>query len=350
MRIVHRDRKAGLVKVVPEVLDDLYHLAQIVRPRDRVRALTFRTAEVDDDVERRGKAEKRKMVLTLEVEDVEFHEFSDRLRIHGVITDGPQDHGLHHTFNVEADGRGDLSIVKPDGWHKTDLERLDRAAKEAQQPLLFILAIEDDEATLAAVHHYGVREVSSIQMGGRGKMYETKGKDGFFDEVRTRVVTTRPPEAPLIVVGPGWTRERFIDHLRERAPEHAGGLSTEGTGQGGIVGVHEAIRRGVLQRVVKDHALTRDTELMDRLLAEIARGAGLAAYGPQETLQALEVGAVDTLLVTDRLVREGRADDALRRAEETATAVHVLAEAHDAGKRLGGFGGVAALLRFRIDA
>lgn len=349
MKVLQRDPKASSVKVVPEILDDLYHLAQVVRPGDKARALTFRTAELTDDVERRGKVEKKKMVLTLDVENVEFHEFSDRLRIHGVITEGPQDHGLHHTFNLEADGRNDLTIIKPDGWTKTDLDRLKQAEEDARKPLLYILAIEDDEATLATVHHYGVREVSSTTTSGRGKMYDTKGKDGYFDDVLQRVTTTRPPEAPLIVVGPGWTRERFIDHLKQKAPEHGKGVTTDGTGQGGMVGVHEAIRRGVLQRVVQDHAVTRDTELFDRLLGEIAGGRGLGTYGPAETHRALELGAVETLLVTDRLVREQQVEPELRLAEQTGTKVHVLAESHDAGKQLAGFGGIAALLRFKVD-
>lgn len=190
MKVVHRDHKHHTIKVIPEVLDDLYHLAQLVAPGDLVRASTYRTPELTDDVERRGKIEKKRMTLTLEVQDVEFHAFSDRLRIHGVIKEGPQDLGLHHTFNVEADGRDDLAITKPHPWRGHALDRLKRAQEEAGRPVLFILAIEEDEATLAEVLQHGVREVSTVSTSGRGKMYEQKGPSGFFDEVVLRVTST----------------------------------------------------------------------------------------------------------------------------------------------------------------
>lgn len=349
MKVVLRDGKRGLVKMIPEVLDDLYHLAQLIRPGDRAKALTFRTPEIDDDVERRGKIEKKRMVLTLEVQTVEFHAFSDRLRIHGVITEGPQDLGLHHTLNIEADGRGDLTIIKPGGWRRHEHERLDRAEKEAGRPVSFILAIEEDEATLAEVLQHGVREVSTVTVSGRGKMFVQKGKDGFFDEVLLRVTSVRAPSAPLVVVGPGWTRERFVEFLKKSDPAQGNAVFTDGTGQAGMVGVHEAIKRGVLTRVVQDHAVARETELFERVLREIAKPNGLATYGAAEVPAAVKMGAVEVLIVLDRMVREGTADDVLAAAEQSGTEVHVISEGHEAGKGLAGLGGIAGVLRFRIE-
>ncbi|MBW3582000.1 MAG: mRNA surveillance protein pelota [Euryarchaeota archaeon] len=350
MRKVNEDRKAGVIKLIPEVLDDLYHLAQLIDKRDRVRAMTWRTPEIKDEVERRGKIEKKRMHLTLEVEDVEFQPFSDRLRVHGVIVEGPQDLGAHHTFNIDADGRNDLAIQKPGGWRQHHRDRIKEAEESARQPRLYILAIEDDEATLAEVRAYGAREVAVVRKSGGGKMYEEKGKDGYLPEVVELVAQSRDPSAPLIVVGPGWTRERLVERLRETQPDHMSGVITEGTGQAGMVGVHEAIRRGLVQRVVQDHAIARDTDLFERLMAEIAKSSGLAAYGVEEVHHALGLGAVETLLITDRAIKSGDFDELLERAEETRTHVHVLSTEHEAGERLHHFGDVAAHLRFAVAA
>lgn len=352
MKLVHQDRKLNLIKLVPQVLDDLYHLAQLVEPGDRVGSVTFRTPELTDDVERRGKLEKKRMYLVLEVTDVEFHEFSDRLRIHGTIAEGPQDLGSHHTFNVEADGQTDIKIIKPGGWKKHHLDRVKEAQEQAKQPRLYILAVEEDEATLAEVRAYGAREVATKRSSGHGKMFSAKKQDNkggdFMDEVMELVTASRDPSAPLIVVGPGWTRERVVDELRKHHREHGKDLLTEGTGQAGMVGVHEAIKRGLVERVVKDHAIARDTALFEQVLTEIAKDTGLAAYGPEDTRRALQMGAVETLLVTDVMVRTHKVDKELALAEKAGSHVHVLAETHEAGERLRGFGGIAALLRFAI--
>src|SRR5439155_1319760 len=80
--------------------DDLWHLHNLVLPGDQVRASTYRREEVKTDKVRPERGEKVRVTLTIRVESVEFQAFSDRLRITGVIVEGPQDLGRHHTLNV----------------------------------------------------------------------------------------------------------------------------------------------------------------------------------------------------------------------------------------------------------
>ncbi|RLF40325.1 MAG: mRNA surveillance protein Pelota, partial [Thermoplasmata archaeon] len=74
MRVVFKDLKKGIVKLIPENMDDLWHLYNIIDKGDLVRALTFRTAEQKGDKIRTKKGEKKPMVLTIRVENVEFHD------------------------------------------------------------------------------------------------------------------------------------------------------------------------------------------------------------------------------------------------------------------------------------
>ena len=86
MKIIFKDPKSGEIKLVPENLDDIWHLYNIIEEGDLVRAVTFRTAEGEKaDKLRAKKAEKKKMKLGICVEKVTFHEFSNRLRIQEVM-------------------------------------------------------------------------------------------------------------------------------------------------------------------------------------------------------------------------------------------------------------------------
>ena len=96
MRVLHRDPKTGEIKMRVENPDDLWHLHNLLLPGDLVRASTTRREEVKSDKVRPERGEKVRVTLTIRVEGVEFQAFSDRLRITGVIEEGPQDLGRHH--------------------------------------------------------------------------------------------------------------------------------------------------------------------------------------------------------------------------------------------------------------
>src|SRR5207302_1888929 len=170
MRVLHRDPKTGEIKVRVENPDDLWHLHNLLQPGDLVRASTYRREDVKTDKLRPERGEKVRVTLTIRVEDVEFQAFSDRLRISGVIVEGPQDLGRHHTLNVGVEDV--LSIIKT--WRTHELRRIDEAVAAAQNPLVAFLALDDEEALIAQLRQYGVRELSKIRAPGHGKMFPSR--------------------------------------------------------------------------------------------------------------------------------------------------------------------------------
>jgi len=93
MKVLLKDENAGKIKLLVESIDDLWHLNHLIQEGDLAYALTYRREESQSDKLRSERGEKRRMYLGLEVETVEFHDFADRLRVHGTIKEGPQDIG-----------------------------------------------------------------------------------------------------------------------------------------------------------------------------------------------------------------------------------------------------------------
>ncbi|HVL86440.1 MAG TPA: mRNA surveillance protein pelota [Candidatus Thermoplasmatota archaeon] len=349
MKVVARDPRERLVKLLPENLDDLWHLHQLVRPGDLVRMVTWRRMELPDDKLRGEKAEKKPMLLGVRVERVEFHEFANRLRILGTIEEGPQEHGAHHTLSVEP--RDELSIVKKE-WPAHDHERIDEAVAAARRPLLTVVAMDDGEATVAVLHHYGIREAATIRGPGTGKRSaeDPSARGRYFAQVRDAVQLARPTDGPLLVVGPGFAPAAFHRFLAETAPEHAKRSLVQATGSAGRAGIQEALARGIVERLDATARVAQETRLVERFLAEVGRGAGLAAYGAAEVERALGLGAAETLLVTDLAVRERGAEALLGKARSVRAQAHVISTVHEAGKRLEAMGGAGALLRYKLPS
>ncbi len=351
MKRLKYDVSGGYLRLGIETLDDLWHLRNLLQNGDLVTMDTFRTAETSTDKLREGKQEKKRMRLGVRVESVEWHDFDDHLRIHGVIEVGPQDLGRHHTHIVRDDPGVQVDIQKPPPLTRWVLDLVDQAKNAAQAPQVVLLAIDDSEAQFAVLRGYGLQWLGTLAAGGQGKQFKgsAAAKKAFYDEATGTLKTLRvSPDVACIVVGPGWWREEFIDHVQSKDPELAKGILTDGTSQGGRGGVQEALRRGLIERVARDHRIHWETQKVEEIMARIAKGDGLVAYGPDEVHQAVTAGAADEVLITDRAVREGRFEPVLRQAEATRCAVHIVASGHDAGHRLEQFSGVAALLRFAL--
>jgi len=155
----------GEISLIPETLDDLWHLKYILEPEDVVFAYTKRRVEGTTDKLRPEKAEKRTVRLGIFVEKVEFHMFSNRLRVHGIISNG-MDTGAYHTLNIEEGTN--LSIVKL--WKKDQLERIEEAVIASRHPRVIIATIEEGEGSIGVVRQFGVEEVSSLRQSlGKGE-------------------------------------------------------------------------------------------------------------------------------------------------------------------------------------
>ena len=347
MKVIFKDLKHGEIKLVPENLDDIWHLYNIVDEGDLVRAVTFRTDEQKDDKIRSKKAEKKRMKLGVRISEIKFHGFSDRLRLHGKIEEGPQDLGSFHTLNITADNMDSLSIIKEE-WKDHQLLRIDEAVKLRNQALITFISLDDDTSTIAVLRQSGVQWITDIDSRRSGKMFESKDTEHeYFGEIISVVKTNKTKDSIIVIVGPGFTKEHFIKYGREKEPQIFEKCIVHGTGEPGMNGIQEAIKTGIIEQITKENRVVFETSLIEKLFEEIKKD-GLATYGTDEVKNAILNGAVDRLLITDIMVRNDVGEELLRLAKQNNSEFTIINTIHEAGKKIEGLGGVAALLRFKF--
>jgi protein pelota len=122
----------------------------------------------------------------------------------------------------------------------------------------------------------------------------------------------------------------------------------ENTNQVGMAGIQEALKRGVVTRLIKDARVGLETEMVEKFLIEISKN-GSFAYGNSELEDAFKLGAVETLLITNEHVRTKDGAALLDKAKATGAQVMVISTVHEAGKKMVGFGGAGAILRYKIQ-
>ncbi|MCX9011164.1 MAG: mRNA surveillance protein pelota [Candidatus Methanoperedens sp.] len=346
MRVLKKELRfdEGEISLIPESLDDLWHLKYILEPKDIVYAFTKRRIEGATDKLRPEKADKKTVRIGIQVEKVEFHRFSNRLRVHGIIVDGI-DLGAYHTLNIE-EGMN-ISIVKK--WKSDQLERIKEAEIAARRPKVIIVTIEEGEACIGVVRQFGVEETSCIRQSlGKG---EGNRRNEFFGELASQLKWAAEKVEAVILAGPGFTKEDFLEFLRTREAELAKKIVLEDTASIGISGFQEVLRRGAVDRIMQESRIGREANLIEELMKEISIG-GKAVYGMAEVRNAQSLGAIETLLITDELLRTEREknsiDDFLKDVEHAQGKIVIFSTEFEPGKKLEYLGGIAALLRFKV--
>lgn len=328
----------GEIRLFPESVDDLWHLRHLISPGNLVFATTFRSVEAASDKIRPEKAEKRPVRLGIRVERVEFSEHGIRLRLAGIIEHGV-DTGAYHTINVETGF--EISVIRL--WRPIDLERIERAVKASVYGVIHILTIEEGEAELFRLRQYGPESVITMTAGS-GKGGETDTRAGFFESVLSPVSAI---SGPLIIAGPGFIKDDFVKFAKNRSCQAAERSIVAETRRIGRGAVQEVIGKGVLDTMINDLQLSREVKMMDEVLLRISQD-GAVAYGQSEVKEAIELGAVEQVLVADTLLHNEEITRLIQKAEAMRATVVVLSSGFEPGERLIALGGIAALLRYRL--
>jgi protein pelota len=355
MRIADRETvesRRERITVVPESLDDLWHLTYILEPGDLVSGDTTRRIQRDDDKMRDTGGKREPMWIQIEVTDVEFAKFANRLRVGGEIVDCSREDqlGFHHTLNIED--HDELTIEKV--WQVDQLERLQEAVEAAEQPDVAIVTVEEGQAHVHTVAQYGVEERATIT-GTTGKGEYARGREELFSELAS--IVQRLDVAAIILAGPGFTKQDALEYIEDNAPEAAEKIQVVDTASVGDRGVHEVLKRGAVDRIQTETRISKEAEFIDELMARIAEGAKVA-YGIDEVAEAAEYGAVERLLVLDDRLRVERAgegewnidiNEVIETVERQGGEVTVFSKEFDPGQQLSNLGGIAALLRYRLN-
>jgi protein pelota len=292
------------------------------------------------------------------VENVAWDKFLDKLRVHGLICHAPDiiPTGAHHTISVALNQP--VTIVKKQ-WPKHALDRLVRAS-ETEKPML-IIAIDDEGFAVAETKQYGVELKVEERMKLPGKR-EAEKRSSATNEFFKRALNSLnqlwiSEHNPIVILGVGFVKNDFAKYLQDNAGEMAKAVAdVKSVNNGGVSGIYEALRSGVLLRAAKQMRIVEETEVMEEVMKRLGKGEATVAYGVADVENATAMGAVEKLVLADTMLRETSDEQRLwleklmRGVERKAGSVTVVSTEHEAGAKLLGLGGIAALLRFPVYA
>jgi len=358
LKILQMDLKKGIAKVLPESLDDLWHLYNVILEKDEVHARTTREVKVEDQYARPKRGKRVPVLLGVKVEKMFWDKILNRLRIHGIVCEAPEKisiKGSHHTLDVTVNKP--VTIVKTE-WLKHQIDRLKRASRVTAAPLI-VMSIDDEEYCVAVLRQYGVDVKAEEKTRLPGKL-EAEKRTGAMREffkmalkfLREAWISLR---SPIVIIGPGFVKNDFAKYVKREALDVADAvIDVKGVNSAGVAGIHEALRSGVFTKALKHVRIAEETKVIEEVLARLGKGRGDITYGFAEVEKASAYGAVEKLLVADATLRETpdekrkALEKIMKEVEEKGGQIMVISTEHEAGTELLSLGGVAALLRFPL--
>jgi protein pelota len=93
---------------------------------------------------------------------------------------------------------------------------------------------------------------------------------------------------------------------------------------------------------------------MEEVMKRLGKGEGTVTYGFDSVENAVKMGAVERLVLADTTLRDAdepqrlKLEALMREVEKRRANVTVISTEHEAGAKLLGLGGIAALLRYPL--
>jgi peptide chain release factor subunit 1 len=276
----------------------------------------------------------------------------------------------------------------------------------AEKEVWGLVVMDRKEATIGRLNGKRIEVIDSFESQvpskhGRGGQSARRferliedAADKFFVKIGERVNGAFLGDKRLqgiLVGGPGSTKNIITEHDYLHYELRGKVLGFFDVGYTDESGLKELVENAA--DLLKDVGLMKEKNLVDRFMREVARpDGGLATYGEREVREALKLGAVDILLLSEGMRKERYkvrcpgpncgytgevtqgglefkpvpcprcgtglesdedpvdvVDELYKAAEEVGTKVALISADSNEGKTLlGAFGGVAAILRYRI--
>lgn len=310
--------------------EDLWYLSLVLKVGDRILAEVLRRTERKTDSIRNKKTEREKINVRLIVESIDFIELSERIHVIGIIESGPEDYiGEHQSINIERDSF--LKVIPSNlSQFLSNLKESTRLSNVSVP----VLSIDDENISFYELSETGNDMIWRMAKGS-GKMYDTKQEQKGSEYIEK---LEKYKQSPLFVIGPSI----FRDSTSKLLSKEGFNVKNSQIGSSEEEGIRELLQNGEVNL-----RRSEENKLVSEFLKKI--NVATAAYGTKAVERVLDAKAVETLIISDRFFREKGSSEYMKKCDKGGCKVFVVHSAWETGKIIESFGGLGAILRYKIE-
>ncbi len=349
MKLTTQDYKKGIVKLKVTDRDDLWYLSHIISPSDSITGITTRKIKIGSSDN--AKITRKTYKITIKAEKLDLQLDSDTLRINGTNETEHDDipKGSYQNISITID---DEITIKKEHFKKYEQEKLKEAASE-KSPLLIAL-FDREEAIIAKTTKFGHKILTNLKGSSQKKNEDHQSTGNFYQDLYKTLeeYQKRHKANKIILATPAFYKEDFLKQISNKDFKK---LTIQATCSAvNESAITEVLKDTKLKQILNESRSQIETNLMQELLTAIAKETP-HAYSIKEVQHAANLGAVIKLLTTTKFITKAKEegnyeeiDNLLSSIDKQKGEIHILNSEEEAGRRLDGLSGIAAILRYKI--
>ncbi|MFA6064765.1 MAG: mRNA surveillance protein pelota [archaeon] len=344
MKVLKISKKEAEITAIPETMDDLWHLEKIIDKNDTVYGTTDRKIKPSKEGE---KTIRQTIFVELQVIDAHFQEFSENLKINGIIIGGHPEEFIelksHQSLEIKI---GEKLKLKKQSLKDWQIDRIKKAEKSSAAAKLLVILIDDEQAELAFINQFSINRKATIKESKKGKRFDT-GKSDYFDQILEKIQLLDAKK--ILLAGPGFVKENFKKFVDDKKIKGFPQVLVENTNSVGDTGFNEIISQGKLASVEKELQLSKEGKTIEDFLMKISKGK--AEYGFEKVKSAIELGACEKLIISETQLMQKReeSESILDLAEKMGCEAEIISSKNPQEKQIHSFGGIVCTLRYRVE-
>ena len=327
-------------------LDDFLYLKQIMEKGDLIRGKSSRKIKFGSEGGRQ-KSIKKSIWVTIKVNQIEI---GSKFRATGSVESEIVGIPLNSSHSIDFESGSEVEIDK-ENWKPYQLNLIKDAERASKAPKALICVLDDEISTFAHITASGYTSLGQLNLRLSKKRYQEHKNQGEKDitKVANAIIKNYEEyEVNNIILGsPLFWKEIVSKKVLELDKNVASKISLEDVSGGDESGIREIISGKVLERIIKDSKLAKDEKSVNNLLELIAKRSDLVTYGMKNVTHAVDHGAVEDLILTDKIMDSNEIGTILDSVEKSGGSISIINSTSSAGKKLNGLKGIIAKLRFK---
>jgi len=225
-----------------------------------------------------------------------------------------------------------------------------------------LIVLDRKEATLGLLKGTKIKVLTKMhsavpgktRAGGQSAQRFARIREGAMKEFFKRIADAANKDflgiktdlKGILIGGPSPTKERFmdLDYLNQELKDKI--ISIQDLTYTDESGLHDLVDRS--QDVLAKEEIMEEKKIMNQFFEFLARDPGKVAYGLAQVKQAIEYGAVETLLLSEDL-DDKTMEELEELAEKRDTHLKIISTETREGTQLKEMGKIAAILRYALQ-